>query len=228
MEHIQNQQKYDLHQRSSCHLSPTQPQPGGTTQLPPRLPQDAKDKIHHQMTFVHLIHNHHIKVIHLGGKPTNSTTIPPLKIDQTTEDDKQNIENTNIRYSIYMYIGNTCVMCVCVNFHVILHGICDLWNMICTIGWYIILLVPFTYKGFLAINCSTSGSLSNRRSRMPSVTKRILVFLGWPPSFGMPGTWLNPTASSFTPFSKNHPMHSLGFRLQKKKDRILIIQTQEF
>ena len=119
--------------------------------------------------------------------------------------------------TVYIYIGNRCFMCVCVNFHVILHGICDLWNMICTIGWYIILLVPFTYKGFLAINCSTSGSLSNRRSRMPSVTKRILVFLGWPPSFGMPGTWLNPTASSFTPFFKNHPMHSLGFRLQKKK-----------
>lgn len=145
-----------------------------------------------------------------------SSTITTSK-SFTSEDDKQNIESTNIRYSIYIYIGNRCFMCVCVNFHVILHGICDLWNMICTIGWYIILLVPFTYKGFLAINCSTSGSLSNRRSRMPSVTKRILVFLGWPPSFGMPGTWLNPTASSFTPFFKNHPMHSLGFRLQKKK-----------
>lgn len=119
---------------------------------------------------------------------------------------------------IYTYRQYMCHVCLCqIPCNTAWDMLCDLWNMICTIGWYIILLVPFTYKGFLAINCSTSGSLSNRRSRMPSVTKRILVFLGSPPSVGMPGTWLNPTASSFTPFSKNHPMHSLGFRLQKKK-----------
>ncbi len=64
--------------------------------FPTRLPQDAKDKIHDQMTFVHLIHNHHIKVIHLGGSKSESLTKSGYYID------KQNIESMSFYSAVYM------------------------------------------------------------------------------------------------------------------------------
>ena len=107
MEHIQNQQKYDASSKilmpfisdptSTWRNHPTSPRPPSRCQGQNPPPNDVRAP-HPQSP--HQSHSPRWET------PFN-TTIPRLKIDQTTEDDKQNIESTNIRYQ-YM-----CHVCLC-------------------------------------------------------------------------------------------------------------------